>query len=786
MKHETEDRFALKLPGQEDNAVLGVIERRRQPHAPCAGARQIAMVGCYRPRLCGIATYTSDLCDHLRHEQPGMVIDIYAMRAAASQPDNPDVTRMIEAGDRESYRAAARAINASGAEVVWLQHEFGVFGGPDGEMVLDLVERIAAPLVVTMHTIVPEPSATQRRIMERLVGRASRLVVMSADGRDLLVRLYDADPATVIQIEHGTPDRPYVEISSLRQELGIADRPVLSTFGLIGPGKGLEAAIRALPMIAAQHPDVLYRVVGATHPNLVAVEGERYRHGLQELARELGVADNIAWENRFLDTPELLDQIELCDIYLAPYPNLAQVTSGTLAYAVALGRAVISTPFVHARELLAHDTGVLIPDAGSDAIAAAVLALLADRAELCALRRRAYQRGRQTVWPAIASQSAALLVEAVATRSAPAPRTRPSLDAVRGMSDGTGILQHAQGVVPDRHHGYCIDDNARALMLENRLPAGLASDVWALRYAAFIQHAWNPDRARFRNFMSFDRKWLEDAGSDDSNGRALWALGDCAARAHSPDLRNWGLGWFERTAFIAAEISSPRAIAFAMLGAAQVLARHPRQHGLARDVLDRGAQFLCARRRAERRAGWLWLEQGLAYDNARLPEALIRAGELLGVQEYTCAGLASLDWLCEQQTAAAGHFRPVGSRGFHLPGESLPFDQQPLEAWATVDACAVAFRATGAMLWRDRAETAYAWYHGANDRGLALADPATGRCRDGLTPQGVNANVGAESVLSFQLAYRTMNSLFWAGGAKQEAGLVDPEMQARPNAPAYN
>ncbi len=785
MKYETEDRFVLRLPEAGNDALPASFERSSPLPAPGSEARHIAMVGCYRPRLCGIATYTADVCDHLLRVQPGMEIDVYAMRAAAGQPCDPAVTRAIEAGERESYRAAARAINASGAQAVWLQHEFGIYGGADGEFVLDLVDRIAAPLIVTLHTIVPEPSAGQRRIMERLVARASRLVVMSAFGRDLLVRLYHVDPAAVVQIEHGTPDRPYVEVSPLRRQLGIGGRPVLSTFGLLGPGKGLETAIRALPAIAAKHPDVLYRVVGATHPNLVAAEGERYRRGLEELAQELGVAGNIAWENRFLDTDELLDQIELCDIYLAPYPNLAQITSGTLAYAVALGRAVVATPFVHARELLADGVGVLIPDAGSEAIAGAVLALLADGSELCALRQRAYRRGRQTVWPAVAVQNAALLAQVVARKPDRALRTRPSLDAVRSMSDETGILQHGLGVVPDRHHGYCIDDNARALLLENCLPQGLASAARALRYASFIQHAWNPDKARFRNFMGFDRQWLEQAGSDDSNGRALWALGHCAAHAPCPDLAAWGLGWFGRTAFIAGETRSPRAVAFAMLGAAEVLTRHP-GHDQAREVLECGGRFLHGLRQAVRRGGWLWFEQGLAYDNARLPEALIRAGELLGVQEYTCAGLASLDWLCEQQTAADGHFRPEGSEGFHQPGESLPFDQQPLEAWATIDACAVAFRATGAMLWRERAEAAYAWYHGANDRGLALADPATGRCRDGLMPQGVNANVGAESVLSFQLAYRTMNDLFWARSAKQKAGLVDAEMQTRPIAPAYN
>ena len=779
MKYDPE---VLSLSDVSGDDLLHGISAKLPPQA----RKRIALIGCFRPRQCGIATFTADVYDHLMATGADLAVDVYAMRSLRAQASDAAITGSIDDDNPASYRAAAAAINRSAAAAVWLQHEFGIFGGPAGDLILELVDRIAAPLIVTLHTVLAEPSETQRRVIERLVARASRLVVMSDIGRRTLVDVYGAEPASVVLIEHGTPDRPLTASPPLRAALGIAERPVLSTFGLLGPGKGLETAIRALPAIAAQYPDILYRIVGATHPNLLASEGEAYRESLKTLAESLGVQDNIAWENRFLETGELLDQIELCDIYLAPYPNLAQITSGTLAYAVALGRAVVSTPFVHARELLADDVGILVPQGDSDAIAEAVLLLLSVPEERRALQHRAYRRGRRTAWPEIARQYTALLGQLTPAAAIKEERTPPSLGAIRAMSDGVGILQHGRGIVPDRAHGYCIDDNARALMLLNSLgPTAFArNEVLAMRYASFVQHAWNPANGRFRNFMGYDRQWLEAEGSEDSNGRALWALGHCAGRAPLSGLADWGLEWFGRTAAMAQDFRSPRAIAFAMLGADELLLRHP-AHAEARALIERGGAFLHTLWKSSRRPGWDWFEAGLAYDNARLAEALMRAGLRLRSLPLEEAGLAALDWLCDHQTGAGGWFRPAGSEGFGLAGETLPFDQQPLEAWATIAACGEAFVSTGLPRWSARADMAWRWFHGDNDRSLALASAATGRCCDGLTPRGVNANVGAESVLAFHLAYHAMDDLFWQAGIKEKAGLIDADLQTRPVAAAH-
>lgn len=722
---------------------------------------RIALVGNFAPRKCGIATFTTDIYDKLREFHPEIDIEVHALDDPAAPLDYADVAGTIAFDDPDAYVSAARRINESGVDAVWLQHEYGIFGGQDGEMVVPFVDRLAAPLVLTLHTVLSEPSERQRAILRHLITRASRIMVMSRHSRDLLVSDYGALARIIEVIDHGAPDRPFGRQDEFKAQLGLTGRKVLMTFGLLGPGKGLEHAIRALPAIVARHPDALYRIVGATHPNLVAREGEAYREKLIGLAQELGVARHVAWDNRFLDTPELLDQLEACDIYLTPYPGLQQSTSGTLSYAVAMGKAVVSTPYVHARELLAQEVGRLIEPHSSDAIARAVNALLDGPAEMAAMQRRAYARGRETIWPRFADASARLAAGAVAAEPEAASLTAiPGLSAVLAMSDGTGMLQHSIGVVPDRRHGYCLDDNARALMLMNVAQGQPAAErmKWSLAYAAFVQSAWNAELGRFRNFMRFDRSWCEDEGSEDSNGRAVWALGQTFERAPDAGLADWGLHLYDEVLKAIDPLGSPRAIAFTMLGACAVLRRDP-AHEASRDLVERGGDFLLRLLGEGRRPDWAWFEAVLGYDNPRLSQALIEAGMALGREQWTSAGLETLEWICEQQVSAKGQFRPIGSETFHLEHSYLPFDQQPLEAQAAIEAAQSAWNATNGAFWREHALVAWRWFFGGNDRGAVLGDVVTGRCRDGVTPRGANANCGAESILAFQLSHYALMKL---------------------------
>ena len=753
------------------------LRANRDPEAPL----RIALIGTFAPRKCGIATFTTDVFDQLAIFHPEIEVQVFALHDSGSAAMDARVAGTITTDDRSSYRSIAREINARNVDAVWLQHEYGIFGGDDGLFIEDLVDRLAAPLILTPHTVLAEPSERQRSILERLVARSSRIMVMSSHSRDLLARTYGA-PHEILQIiPHGAPDRPFGRGDEFKQRLGLAGRKVLTTFGLLGPGKGLETAIEALPAIVERHPETLYRIVGATHPNLVAEQGEAYREGLVALAARLGVSEHIEWDNRFIETDELLDQLEACDIYLTPYPGLQQSTSGTLSYAVALGKAVVSTPYLHARELLADGVGVLVEVQSSSDIAAKVNALLDDPEKLLAVQTRAYAKGRETIWPRFADGSASLVRAAAAHRLAPGePNAPPSLDAVIAMSDSTGMLQHSIGIVPDRTHGYCLDDNVRALMVMNLIddtdPA--ARDKWRQTFASFVQHAWNGEENAFRNFMRFDRTWCETVGSEDSNGRALWSFGQTLEIADDEAMRFWAKHWYDTALPACARFESPRAVAFAMLGAAAALRAIP-GHAASRDLLDRGSRFLYSLLNAASRPDWAWFEITLGYDNPRLSQALIEAGDLLGNPAMVDAGLESLAWIVDQQTAADGHFRPIGSDSFGVSREYLPFDQQPLEAQAAIDAVAAAWRVRPMDEWVRHADAAWNWFFGANDRGVVLADQSTGRCRDGINPRGVNQNCGAESILAFQLSYYSWIGLKRATRRVIRDGPVGSEGQNR-------
>jgi hypothetical protein len=549
--------------------------------------------------------------------------------------------------------------------------------------------------------------------------------------------------------------------------------------------------IDAMPRILRQTPDALYVVLGATHPNLVRDEGEAYRDGLRARVAELGIEENVRFLNHFVDQAELLRHIAMCDVYATPYLNRAQMTSGTLAYSFGLGRPVVSTPYWHARELLADGRGILVPFGDSDAIGEAVSGLLSDPDGRRALGKRAYLSSRAMTWPCTAERYLGLFDRLVSTQPAKPtalwaptivprrPETpwlpTPNLGHLVAMCDDTGILQHAVHAIPDRAHGYCVDDNARGLLLAATLSGtsepGLPP-LMASRFAAFVQHAWNPATRRFRNFMSFDRRWLEEAGSEDSHGRTLWALGVCARRGGDTARRRWAADLFAKALPVVEEFRSPRAVAFTLLGLADYRA------ACAEDVEANRLQCVLAERllgavAAAATPDWVWFEAGLAYDNARLPHALIRTGQGLGRDDMITTGLRTLRWLVGVQTSPAGQFRPVGSEGFGAERTApRPFDQQPLEATATISACLAALRVDADPTWKVHANRAFAWFVGDNDLSIPLVDVATGACRDGLHPDRANENRGAESVLAYLQALVELRLATWMSGSSRHLAVA--------------
>ena len=730
---------------------------------------RVAFIGNSLPRRCGIATFTTDLQLAVAASRGDLETVIVAMTDHGNAYEYPATVGFQINDDRlQDYLRAAEFLNSGQFEVVSLQHEFGIFGGEAGSHILDLLSRLTIPIVTTLHTVLSEPATVQRDVIARIVEASSKVVVMAEKGRELLRSVYQVPDGKIEIIPHGIPEFAFVAPDDAKARLGFADKAVILTFGLLSPNKGIEVMIDAMPLILKTCPDAIYVVLGATHPNLVRHQGEAYRESLVVRARKVGVEDRVVFLDQFVDQKTLLDFISMSDVYVTPYLSEAQMTSGTLAYSFGLGKAIVSTPYWHARELLADGRGILVPFGDSAEIGREIAKLLTNDTLRQAMRKRAYSSSRSMTWERTAERYVSTFENAVRrhrlktiarsdtgtlvrdSRAPPEMRT----DHFLSMCDDTGLFQHAVHCVPDRSHGYCVDDNARALLLAcalNNPGEQRLSEVMTARFAAFVQHAWNPDTRRFRNFMGFNRCWLEDEGSEDSHGRTLWALGVCALSDANLSRRAWAAALFAKAMMTAENLRSPRAWAFVLLGLDAYCAADPDDcpaANIRRVLADRLVSILDAVETPD----WSWFEQGLAYDNARLPQALILTGLATKTPLYLESGLRSLNWLVKQQTSEDGQFRPVGTKGFgETRRQPQAFDQQPLEAAATISACFAALRADRDVQWKAEAARAFAWFLGSNDLSVPLVDLETGSCRDGLHPDRANENRGGESVVSYLL-----------------------------------
>ncbi len=636
-----------------------------------------------------------------------------------------------------------------------------------------MLRELRMPIVTTLHTILGEPNVQQRSAMDELVQLSERLVVMSAHGADLLREVHRVDIRKIDVIPHGIPTVPFD--ADEKDRLGVAGKSVILTFGLLSPDKGIEYVIDALPAILARHPETVYIVLGATHPHVRQREGETYRLMLQQRAQRLGVESSLIFHDRFVSQSELTAFLTAADIYVTPYLKAEQITSGTLAYAVGSGKAVVSTPYRYARELLADGRGILVPWRDPAAIAREVVDLLGDDAKRMALRLCAVAHGRDMLWPAVARRYVESFERA---RTHHAARLRTvfqantlsrgrqalpdiNLEHLQSMTDETGMLQHAAFSVPRYDDGYCVDDNARALLLTALVEeAGVedAKPVRALasRYLAFVAHAFDAGKGRFRNFMSYSRTWVDERGSEDSHGRTVWALGTVIGRSGQPGTQSLSRELFHAALPAVERFTSPRSWAYALLGIDAYLGAFQGDRNVEsfRRVLSHRLRDLF---RAASRPEWPWFEDSVTYCNARLSQALIVSGCRMEDGEMLTAGLRSLEWLTSIQRSDEGYFAPIGSNGFYTRNQpKATFDQQPVEACATVSACLGAQRATGDPRWAEHARRAFNWFLGQNQLHQALYDARTGGCRDGLHVDRVNENQGAESTLSFLLALSEM------------------------------
>ncbi len=745
------------------------------------GIKSVAVIGNYLPRRCGIATFTTDLVEGLSAQAPDMDIWAAAMNDRPEGYLYPDKVRFeIGQSKLSDYGTASQFLNISQTDIVCVQHEYGLFGGAAGGHLLKLLGDLHMPVVTTLHTVLKEPPPDYREVMCKLSELSDKLVVMSHEASGFLKDIYAVPEDKIAFIHHGIVDTPFIDPSFNKDKFDVEGRKVLLTFGLLSPNKGVETVLRALPAVIEKHPDVVFIVLGATHPHILKSQGDAYRIMLQQLAHKLELGSHVVFQNRFVEQNELWEFLGVADIYITPYLNEAQITSGTLAYAMGAGKAIISTPYWYAAEMLAEGRGRLVPFNDPDAMAEQIIDLLDNDIVRHAMRKKAYMFSRDAVWKEVSNQYLRLFKEVRRNRDAnPRPRhayvanikaitvfdlPEIKLDHLKTLTDDTGILQHAAHTIPDRDHGYCTDDNARALLAAVMGRKYLAPNGWDLdrlsgHYLGFLLYAFDGQNGRFRNFMTYSRQWLEAVGSEDSHGRALWCLGKAVSMLDNPGHLAMSATLFRKALHAVENFNSPRAIAFSLVGLHAYMEKFSGDSD-ARRICEALAERIFIQFKTNAQDDWPWLENALNYANGKLPHALLLSGRLFHRNDMIDMGLVSLEWLLAIQTQDR-HFSPIGCNGwFPKGGVRARFDQQPIEAHAMAEACVEAFRITRNHLWFDNAVMCFNWFLGHNDLNLPLYDPVTGGCRDGLMADGVNQNEGAESSLAWLLSLMTLQKLY--------------------------
>lgn len=774
----------LEVVAPRHTVQEGAARPYARPQSKPSLPTRIAVIGNYLPRHCGIATFTTDLCTAISAEYGTARLLALPVNDTDEGYDYPSRVRWsLAQDDVRSYEEAAEFLNFNNIDMVCLQHEYGIFGGPAGGHILHLLRRLKMPLVTTLHTVLREPDPTQLAVMEEIAELSDRLIVMSQLSSQFLQEIFKVPGGKIDMVPHGVPDLPFLDPNFYKDRFGVEGKAVLLTFGLLSPNKGIENVIRALPHILSKHKNVAYIVAGATHPHVLRRNGDKYRESLQALAKEMGVESQVIFHNRFVSPEEMVEFIGAADIYITPYRHEAQVVSGTLAYALGAGKAIISTPYWHAMELLDDHRGALVPFQNPDAIAQKTVELLDTPAIRHAMRKRAYLFAREMVWKRVAQGYMESFVRVRRDRME-TPKVQFSarmmqnsldqlpelnLNHLSQMTDDTGMFQHAIFTIPNRREGYTTDDNARALILTVLLEKSDKDALTSMQgssaassglYLSFLEHAFNSAKGRFKNFLRFDRRWNELVGSEDSHGRALWGLGTVLGRSNDHGSRGAAGRLFEFSLPAVLEFSSPRAWAYALLGIQEYLTSYPGDRD-AQKVRSALSRRLLEMYESIRRPDWKWFENVLAYGNARLPQALLAVGSACSDDRMISAGLESLEWLSTIQHCEINrHFTPIGSQGFYRQdGEKARFDQQPIEVAGAVSASLQAYRVTGDDRWRNEAWSAFRWFLGDNDLQLPIYDSITGGCRDGLHPDRANENQGAESTLSFLMALLEMRSL---------------------------
>jgi glycosyltransferase involved in cell wall biosynthesis len=738
--------------------------------------QNVAFLSSYIPRRCGIASFTADLRESFVTQFPH--IDSFIVSINDNEKTynyNNEVRFEIHEQDIESYLNAADFLNFGQTNVISVQHEFGIFGGNAGSHIVYMLRKLKIPIVTTLHTVLDKPDNEQLKVMNDLAGLSTRFVVMTEKGKKFLKEIYNVDEFKVDVIPHGIPDMSFIDPNFYKDQFGVEGKYVLLTFGLLSPNKGIENVIKSMPLILERIPNVVYIVQGATHPHQKKTDGELYRRCLEKLVYDLNLRENVIFYNKYVNIEELKEFLGAADIYITPYLNKTQITSGTLAYAFGSGKAIISTPYWHAEELLADERGIIVPFNDPVAIAEKVLYLLENETDRHSMRKKAYIAGREMIWSNVAqsyynsflkaTQSKSVFngnnikIKSLSEQSDKLPKI--NLNHIIRLTDNTGILQHAKYSIPNFAEGYCLDDNARALMLmallENTCSGPENIQPLMYTYAAFLNYAFDINSGRFKNFMSYNRVWIESKGSEDSHGRALWALGTCINKSHNPEIQNWASELFSNSVQATTKFSSPRAWAFSLLGISEYCQRWSGDRSV-NQIKDDFENKLFNLYKNVADTEWEWFEKYLTYSNAQLSHSLIACFLVSRDEKKLDAGLNTLKWLCKAQRSPNNNFNPIGNDGFYFNGgKKASYDQQPVEAFATISACLTAYKITEDNSWLEEARNAFEWFLGKNDEGIILYDSESGGCRDGLHLNRANQNMGTESTLAYLLSLTLMH-----------------------------
>ena len=745
------------------------------------GINSVAVIGNYLPRQCGIATFTTDLVEGLSAEAPEVNCWATAMNDKPEGYSYPEKVHFeINQNNLQDYSVASQFLNINLPDIVCVQHEYGLFGGPAGSHLLKLLGSLRMPIVTTLHTVLKDPAPEYHAVMCKLADLSDKLVVMSQKASVFLKDIYSVPEEKIAFIHHGIPDTPFIDPNYNKDKFSVEGKKVLLTFGLLSSNKGIENVLYALPAIIKKHPDIVYIILGATHPQILKLHGDAYRIMLKQLVHKLNISEHVIFQNRFVELNELCEYLGIADIYVTPYLEEAQITSGTLAYAMGAGKAVISTPYWYATEMLADGRGKIVPFNNPDAIAKQVIELLDNDVERHAMRKKAYTFSREAIWKEV-SRKYLQVFNVVRQNRTRYPRPRHSyvenikaitnfelpeikLDHLKAFTDDTGILQHANYTIPDRSHGYCTDDNARALLVaamgQKYFPSNdLELESLSGHYLGFLLYAYNEENGRFRNFMTYSRQWMEEIGSEDAHGRALWCLGKAVLFLQDSGHIAMSTNLFNKSLRAAENFHSPRAIAFSLVGIHAYLEKFSGDSDVRR-IREILAGRLINQYKGNSSDDWPWFENALNYANGKLPHAVLLSGHLTQCSNTINMGLKSLKWLVEIQKED-NHFAPIGNNGWYEQnGLKSRFDQQPIEANAMIEACVEAFNITRDPAWYDNAVMCFNWFLGHNDLNLPLYDPKTGGCRDGLMADGINQNEGAESSLAWLLSLMTLQKLY--------------------------